>query len=107
MSERPGLNDGKASDWLRLCENRAVSDLEGGVRLPHSSEQDLFRALWFLIPSRLEGKWGAVDWKAGGLANAQHSPPGHPRFIITKDMCTTEHLTMESHEIDDNNEVSP
>ena len=53
-------------------ENRAVSDLEGGVRLLHSNEQDPFRALQFLIPSRLEGKWGAVDWKAGGLADARH-----------------------------------
>ena len=49
-----------------------MSDLEGGVRLPHSNEQDPFRALRFLIPSRLEGKWGAVDWKAGGLADARH-----------------------------------
>ena len=53
-------------------ENRAVSDLEGGVRLPHSDEQDPFRALRFLIPSRLEGMWGVVDGKAGGLADARH-----------------------------------
>ena len=52
------------------CENRAVSDLEGGVRLPHSDEQDPFRTLQFLIPSRLEGIWGIVDEKAGGLADA-------------------------------------
>ena len=79
MSEHPGLNGGKDSDWLRLCQckNRAVSNLVGGVRLPHSNEQDPFRALRFLIPSRLEGMWGAVDWKAGGLADARHSPPGH------------------------------
>ena len=51
-------------------ENRAVSNLEGGVRLPHSNEQDPFRALRFLIPSRLEGMWGVVDGKAGGLADA-------------------------------------
>ena len=29
------------------------------------------------IPSILEGMWGVVDRKAGGLAVAQHSPPGH------------------------------
>ena len=49
-----------------------MSDLEGGVQLPHSGERDPFRALRFLIPSRLEGKWGTVDWKAGGLADARH-----------------------------------
>ena len=53
-------------------ENRDVSDLEGSVQLLHSDEQDPFRALRFLIPSRLEGKWGAVDWKAGSLADARH-----------------------------------
>ena len=51
-------------------KNRAVSNLEGGVWLPHSDEQDPFRALQFLIPSRLEGMWGVVDGKAGGLADA-------------------------------------
>ena len=30
------------------------------------------RAFRFLIPSKLEGKWVAVDWKAGGLADARH-----------------------------------
>ena len=55
-----------------LHENRAVFNLEGGVRLPHSDEQDPFRALWFLVPSRLEGMWGVVDRKAGGLADARH-----------------------------------
>ena len=29
------------------------------------------------IPSILEGIWGVVGRKAGGLADAQHSPPGH------------------------------
>ena len=60
-----------------LHENRAVSDLEDGVRLPHSDEQDPFRAFRFLVPSRLEGMWGVVDGKAGGLADARHihSPP--------------------------------
>ena len=47
-------------------------DLEGSVRLPHSDEQDPFRALWFLVPSRLEGMWGIVDGKADGLADARH-----------------------------------
>ena len=55
-----------------LRENRAVSNLEGSVQLPHSDEQDPFRALWFLIPSRLEGMWGTVDEKAGRLADARH-----------------------------------
>ena len=37
MSERYGLNGGKASDWLRLyTPNWAVSDFEGGVRLMSS-----------------------------------------------------------------------
>ena len=49
-----------------------VSDLEGSVRLPHSDERDPFRALRFLVPSRLEGRWGVVDRKAGGLADARH-----------------------------------
>ena len=51
-------------------QKRAVSDLEGSVRLPHSNKQDPFRALQFLIPSRLEGMWGTVDGKAGSLADA-------------------------------------
>ena len=50
--------------------NRAVFDLEGGVRLPHSDKRDPFRALQFLVPSRLEGMWDTVDGKAGGLADA-------------------------------------
>ena len=61
-----GTSQAQWRESLRLAEalpheNRAVSDLEGGVRLPHSDEQDLFRALQFLIPSRLEGMWGIVD----------------------------------------------
>ena len=55
-----------------LHENRAVFDLEGGVRLPHSDEQDPFRALRFLVPTRLEGMGDVVDGKAGGLADARH-----------------------------------
>ena len=51
-------------------DNRAEFNLEGSVQLPHSDERDPFRALRFLIPSRLEGMWGVVDGKAGGLANA-------------------------------------
>ena len=53
-------------------DNRAVFDREGGVRLPHSDEGYPFRALRFLVPSRLEGMWGVVDGKAGGLADARH-----------------------------------
>ena len=37
-----------------------------------SDEQDPFRALQFLIPSMLEGIRGAVDEKAGGLADARY-----------------------------------
>ena len=29
------------------------------------------------IPSILEGMWSVVDRKAGSLAVARHSPPGH------------------------------
>ena len=77
MSECPGLNGGKASDWLRLNPQ-----LEYGLR-PKSfapfSEQYPFGALWLHlralrlhIPSRLEGMQGVVDKKAGGLADARH-----------------------------------
>ena len=34
------------------------------------SERYPFRALQLLVPSRLEGMWGVVDRKAGGLADA-------------------------------------
>ena len=74
----------RESLWLAEAlphENRAVSDLESSVRLPHSDEQDPFRALWFLIPSRLEEIWGAVDEKAGGLADAQHI---HKKFSFKR-----------------------
>ena len=70
----------RESLWLAEAlprKNGAVSNLEGSVQLPHSDEWDPFWAFQFLIPSRLEGKLGAVDWKAGGLADARHSPPGH------------------------------
>ena len=53
-----------------LREKWAVFDLEGGVRLPHSDERDPFRALRFLVPSSLEGRWGIADRKAGSLADA-------------------------------------
>ena len=43
MSERYGLNGGKASDWLRLyAPNWAVSDFEGGVQLTSSNRRDQF-----------------------------------------------------------------
>ena len=43
MSERYGLNGGKASDWLRLyAPNWAVSNFEGGVRLMSSDGRDCF-----------------------------------------------------------------
>ena len=62
--------------WGFMHQNGAVSDFEGGVRLTSSDGWDHFEPFWFLIPSRLEGKWGTVDWEAGGLADARHSPPG-------------------------------
>ena len=40
-----------------------------------SDEQDPFRALRFLISSRLERIRGTVDGKAGGLADARHIYP--------------------------------
>ena len=43
MSERFGLNGGKASDWLRLYPpNWAVSDFASGVQLMSSDRQDQF-----------------------------------------------------------------
>ena len=43
MSERYGLNGGKASDWLRLyVPNWVVSDFEGGVQLTSSDGRDQF-----------------------------------------------------------------
>ena len=69
-SECPGLNGGKASDWLRLNPW-----LECGFHpKPFAlfSERYPFGALWLHIPSRLEGMRGIVDKKAGGLADAQH-----------------------------------
>ena len=67
-SEHPGLNGGKASDWLRQ-----IPQLESRFH-PKSfapfSKRYPFGALWLHIPSRLEGKWGIVDRKAGGLADA-------------------------------------
>ena len=63
-------------------DNGAVSDLEGGVRLLHSDKRDPFRALRSLIPSRLEGMWGIVDGKAGGLADARHIVDLHFRGLV-------------------------
>ena len=66
-SECPGLNGGKASDWLRLCSAKRGQCLITALQL---HERYPFRALRFLVPSRLEGMWGIVDGKAGGLADA-------------------------------------
>ena len=56
MSERCGLNGGKASDWLRpYVPNWALSDFVGGVRFTSSDGRDLFKPFRFLIPSKLEG----------------------------------------------------
>ena len=72
-SERCGLNGGKASDWLRpYVPNWALSDFAGGVQLSSSDGWGCFEPIRFLAPSILEGKWGAVDWEAGGLADARH-----------------------------------
>ena len=73
MSECPGLNGGKASDWLRH-ESRfhPKSFAPFSKRYPFGALQLPLRALQLHIPSRLEGKWGVVDRKAGGLADAQH-----------------------------------
>ena len=68
MSECSRLNGGKAYDWLRLN-----LWLESGFHLkPFAlfSEQYPLGALWLHIPSSLEGKWGVVGKKAGGLADA-------------------------------------
>ena len=67
-SEHSRLNGVKASDWSRLDPR-----LEYGFH-PKSfapfSEQYPFGALQLHIPSRLEGMWGIVGKKAGGLADA-------------------------------------
>ena len=80
-SERPGLNGGKASDWLRLIlrlesQFRPKSFAPFSKQYPFGALRLTVRALRLHIPSRLEGKWGVVDRKAGSLADAQHSPPG-------------------------------
>ena len=74
MSEHAGLKGGKASDWLR--PNPWLE--YGFCPKPFTpfSEQYPFGALQLHIPSRLEGTWGVVGKKAGGLADARHSPPG-------------------------------
>ena len=75
MSEHSGLNGGKASDWLRPNPR-----LESGFhpkQFAPFGERYPFGALQLHIPSRLEGTQGVVGKKAGGLADAQHSPPGH------------------------------
>ena len=64
-----------------------VFDLEGSVRLPHSDERDPFRALQLLVPSRLEGRWGVVDRKAGGLADARHIFGNETLSDIRVDRC--------------------
>ena len=70
MSERSGLNGGKASDWPRPDPR-----LEYGFH-PKSfapfSKRYPFGALRLHIPSRLEGTRGVVGKKAGGLADARH-----------------------------------
>ena len=67
-SEHSGLNDGKASDWLKLNPW-----LESGFRpksfAPFSKRYPL-GALRLHIPSNLEGKRGIVGKKAGSLAHA-------------------------------------
>ena len=69
------LNGGKASDWLR--PNLQLESRFHPKPFAPFSERYLLGALWLHIPSRLEGKWDVVGKKAGGLADAQHSPPGH------------------------------
>ena len=74
MSERPGLNGGKASDWLRLN-----LQLEYGFhpkpftpfseRYPFGALRLHLGASWLHIPSRLERMRGIVDKKAGSLAD--------------------------------------
>ena len=69
-SERPRLNGGKASDWLR-----PNPQLEYGFHpkpFTPFSERYPFGALGLHVPSRLEGMRGIVNKKAGGLADAQH-----------------------------------
>ena len=70
MSEHPRLNGRKASDWLRQTQQHE-SQIHPKL-FATFSERYPFRALRLLVPSRLEGMWGIVDRKAGGLADAQH-----------------------------------
>ena len=75
MSECPRLNGGKASDWLRLCRmTRGWCSIKRrcSITTLQLHERYPFRALRLLVPSRLEGMWGIVDRKAGGLADARH-----------------------------------
>ena len=68
MSEQSGLNGGKASDWLRPAFRGLSPDFIPSE--PLRSKNDTH------FPSILEGMRGIVGKKAGGLANARHSPPG-------------------------------
>ena len=75
-SEHSGLNGGKASDWLRPKICGLSLDFVPDCLLHLANDIHLERyplgALRLHIPSRLEGKWGVVGKKAGGLADARH-----------------------------------
>ena len=77
MLEHYGLNGGKASDWLRQFQQQETQTCPNhSSRLANETCPEPYGSINH-IPSRLEGMWGIVHRKAGGLADAQHSPPGH------------------------------
>ena len=106
-SECSGLNGGKASDWLRQtlqCESQFLpkSFTPFSKQYPFGALQLPLRALQLHIPSRLEGKWGTVDRKAGGLADARHidfDRHNSDFLLLTKHNNRNYILKMESHEL--------
>ena len=82
MVEHPGLNGGKASDLLRQSQQWEARFHPKPFAT--FSERYLFRALqlhqqhsFHNLEGMSERRLFVVDRKAGSLADARHSPPGH------------------------------
>ena len=80
MLERPGLNGGRASDWLRPSPQWEVSSQTNFIpnhlpRLANNTRLEPYSSI-DCIPSTTGGDVGCrllvVDRKAGGLADARH-----------------------------------
>ena len=63
--------------WLRRSQQQETQTCPNRLsRLVNETRPEPYGSI-NRIPSRLEGMWGVVDRKAGSLAGARHSPPGH------------------------------